>query len=77
MIVAIFQPPGGRFSILSCAPGVDVAAEAKRVISNGVPYWLVDSAETDALYAEQGEWREAWELSEDTIGRGPDGVGEA
>ncbi|WP_313397156.1 hypothetical protein [Stutzerimonas nitrititolerans] len=77
MKVAIYQPADKPMAIVSFAPDADVMRAAKQSIPSGIPFWLVPKLEVDALYAEQGEWRDAWEIDQDAIGRGPDGVGEA
>lgn len=77
MNIAVFQQEGRPLSEVSFAPGVDELLEAARVIPSGVPFWLVPQSEMVELYAQQGDWRDAWALSQDAIGREPDGVGEA
>lgn len=77
MNVAVYQPAGLPMAIVSFAPGVDVMRAAKDAVPAGMPFWLVPKLEVDALYAEHGEFRDAWEVTEASIGRRPDGVGEA
>lgn len=77
-MLAIYQPEDGPAAIVSFAPLItDVAQAAARAVPAGLPFWLVPNADIDAMYAEQGEWRDAWEINADAIGRAPDGVGEA
>lgn len=75
MNVVIFQPAGRPMAIMCAAPEIDLSEEAERVVPSGVPFWIVPKADIDELYAEQGHVRDAWELSEEAIGRKPDGFG--
>lgn len=74
----VFQLPGQPVAILTpCECGLSIEAIGRKDVPAGVPFWIVPRADIDALYAEQGEWRDAWVISQDAIGRAPDGVGEA
>ncbi|MCO7546190.1 hypothetical protein [Stutzerimonas nitrititolerans] len=77
MNVAIYQPEAMPMAIVSFTPGIDAMQAAKQAVPAGVPFWIVPKSEIDALYADHGAYRDAWEASETSIGRKPDGVGEA
>ena len=77
MNVVIFQPADGPMAVLCAAQGFDLVAEAQRVVPAGIQFWVVPKTDIDELYAEQGHVRDAWELSEEAIGRKPDGLGGA
>lgn len=77
-MLAIYQPADMPVAIVSFAPHItDIAQAASCVVPAGLPFWLAPKADIDALYAEQGEWRDAWQLDPAAMGRVPDGVGEA
>lgn len=77
MQVAIFQVDGAPMGVVFFSPDADVELMAPASVPAGIPYWLVQKSEIDALHAEQGQFRDAWELDSSAIGREPDGVGEA
>lgn len=72
----IFQPVGAPMAILTpCDCGLSVLEIAKKDVPQGVPFWVVSAAEVEQMYQSHGDLRDAWEVTEQSIGRPPLGRG--
>lgn len=73
----IYQEPGKPAAIIASAPACELSISeiADKDVPSGIAYWIVKLTEIDALYAQHGQLRDAWEISQETMGRVPDGVG--
>ena len=72
MQVVIHKNTDGSIGITTPAQGMDIVKVAKQVAQSGLPYKIVDRSEVDAMYAQYGDLRNAWEWDESIT---PDGVG--
>lgn len=72
--VIIFKNREGGVSILTPSPKSPRTLEeiAKRGVPTGLPYKIVDKTVTDDLYAQYGDYRNAWDIDEALL---VDGVG--
>lgn len=61
--------------IYPCKCELTVKEIADKDVPEGVGYWIVSRADVDALYSEYGGVRDAWRVSEESVGRPPDGAG--
>lgn len=73
----IYQVPGGAAAIITPieASGLTVQQVGDKDVPQGLSYWIVSSAEVNALYAQFGDYRNAWEVNATTMGRQRDGLG--
>lgn len=76
-MIVIFQAPNSPMGEIVFAEGYDPVELAPTLVQSGAPYWFVEREYLDAMYAEHGQYRDAWEVTESSIGRAPDGVGKA
>lgn len=73
----LYQMQGLPVAVVTpCECDLTIDEIAKKDVPTGQPYWIVSKAEVDALYAQHGDFRDAWEISQETMGREPNGVGE-
>lgn len=76
-MVVIFQVPGMPMAEVVFAEGYDPVELAPTTVPAGAPYWFVERPYLASMYEKHGDHREAWEVTEESIGRAPDGVGQA
>lgn len=74
-MIVVYQVVDMPMAEVAFAPGYDPAVLAPTVVPVGVPYWLVERAILEEMYAQHGDVRDAWRASEESIGRQPDGYG--
>lgn len=73
----IYQEPGRAAAIitpLEC--GLSVQEIAAKDVPAGAAYWIVQQYDVQNLYHQYGDVRDAWDVSETSMGRAPDGVGQ-
>lgn len=73
----IYQEPERAAAIitpLEC--GLTLQEIAAKDVPSGVAYWIIDLYDAQNLYQQYGDDRDAWAVSETSMGRAPDGVGE-
>jgi hypothetical protein len=73
----IYQEPERAAAIitpLEC--GLTLQEIAAKDVPSGVAYWIIEQYDVDNLYLQSGTVRDAWTVSETSMGRAPDGVGE-
>lgn len=70
MKIIIHQPLGHPVCVTSVLPGIDLKAEAVRIVPSGLPFWIVDSS----ILPNDRSDRRAWEIDLNKVGPA-DGVG--
>lgn len=76
-MIVIYQVQDMPMAEVAFADGYDPAALAPTVVPYGLPYWLVERSYLEEMYAQHGDVRDAWRVTEESIGRPPDGYGMA
>lgn len=77
-LIIVYQPPSKPAAILvPCDCGLTINEIGVKDVPSGLPFWIVPKAAIEAAFIDQGEYRDAWEISEQSIGRAPDGHGGA
>lgn len=74
-MIVVFQISGLPMGEIAFAQGYDPLLLGPSLVPSGAPYWFVEREYLDALYEQHGDLRDAWVVSEESIGREPDGYG--
>ncbi|MEA9997040.1 hypothetical protein QN382_23330 [Pseudomonas sp. 10B1] len=73
--VIVYQNSDGQMSVVTMTQDYSVEEHGAAQVPTGTSYWIVPATDIAQAYADQGAYRNAWSVSEESIGRTPDGTG--